>query len=146
MRIIASILIVLSIIFLYLLLSLSSHQLKFIDQICIIPFKDYDYKTCSSMRAIIDGKTYVIPKDFESDLASIPRIMWPIFAPQYVGFVSPAILHDYLYRCNDDINRKIADEVLYSALIENDVSKLTAFWFYIGVRLFGISHFNHGIC
>lgn len=98
------------------------------------------------MRVIIDDKKYTVPKDFETDLASVPRLLWPIFAPQYSGFVAPAILHDYLYRCPNDITRQFADEVLYSALITENVTAFTASKFYLGVRLFGASHFEHGVC
>ncbi len=122
------------------------HPIKFIDEACIIPFEGYEYKTCKAMRVTIDDKKYIIPKDFETDLASVPRLLWPIFAPQYSGFVAPAILHDYLYRCNAHITRKYADEVLYSALISENVTPFTASKFYIGVRLFGGSHYEHGVC
>lgn len=98
------------------------------------------------MKVTIDGKKYIVPKDFETDLASIPRVLWPIFAPQYSGFVAPAILHDYLYRCPNNITRQYADEVLYSALISKDITPFVASKFYLGVRLFGGSHFEHGVC
>lgn len=130
----------------YLVGCANFHQVKFLNQACIIPFKGYDYKTCKSMRVIIDDKKYTVPKDFETDLASVPRLLWPIFAPQYSGFVAPAILHDYLYRCPNDITRQFADEVLYSALITENVTAFTASKFYLGVRLFGASHFAHGEC
>lgn len=98
------------------------------------------------MKVSIDGKPYIIPKDFKTDLASIPRILWPIIAPQYSGFVSPAILHDYLYRCNNNFSRQFIDEILYSALITMNVTPFTASKFYLGVRLFGDSHFKQGAC
>lgn len=123
----------------------TSHQIKFLSQICIVPFKDYDYKTYEEIRVTIDDKEYVIPKGFETDLASIPRLLWPIFAPHYAGFVAPAILHDYLYSLNGAISRRFADEVLYSALIAENVTKFTAYKFYLGVRLFGSDHFNNGV-
>ena len=122
------------------------HRVKFIDNACIVPMKGYEYKTCKNMKVTIDDKKYVVPKGFETDLASIPRILWPIFAPQYSGFVAPAILHDYLYRCNNNITRQFADEVLYSALITEDVTPFTASKFYLGVRLFGGSHYINGVC
>ena len=122
------------------------HRVKFMNQACIIPFKGYDYKTCQNMRVTIDDKKYTVPKGFETDLASIPRLLWPIFAPQYSGFVAPAILHDYLYRCNNNITRQFADVVLYSALITEDVTAFTASKFYLGVRLFGGSHYVNGVC
>ena len=122
------------------------HRVKFINQACIVPFKGYDYKTCQNMRVTIDDKEYTVPKGFETDLASIPRLLWPIFAPQYSGFVAPAILHDYLYRCNNNITRQFADEILYSALITEEVTAFTASKFYLGARLFGGSHYIYGEC
>ncbi len=94
------------------------------------------------MHVLIDGDSYVIPKDFKTDLASIPRLLWPILAPQYAGFVAPAILHDYLYSCRHMVTRKYADQVLYSALLAEGVTKFTAIKFYLGVRLFGVFHFK----
>lgn len=130
----------------YLVGCINSHEVIFVNEACIIPFKGYNYKTCQAMQVSIDGKSYTIPKSFETDLASIPRVLWPILAPQYCGFVAPAILHDYLYRCNNNVTRKFADEVLYSALITEHVTSFTAYKFYLGVRLFGGSHFEHGVC
>lgn len=122
------------------------HRVKFINSACIIPVKGYDFKTCRIMKVMVDDKKYSIPKGFKTDLASIPRLLWPIFAPQYSGFVAPAILHDYLYRCNNHVTRQFADEVLYSALINENVTPFTASKFYLGVRLFGGSHYATGVC
>ncbi len=118
------------------------HQVIFINDACIKPYYGYEYRTCKPMRVTIDGKKFTVPKDFKTDLASIPRILWPIFAPQYAGFVAPSILHDYLYRCHADVTRQYADEVLYSALTSEHVTRFTASKFYIAVRLFGTSHFG----
>jgi len=122
------------------------HPVKFLNQTCIIPYIGYEYKTCKPIRVTIDEVKYTVPKDFQTDLASIPRMLWPILAPQYTSFIAPAILHDYLYRCNNNITRQFADEVLYSALIAANVTPFTASKFYLGVRLFGESHFRHGEC
>lgn len=122
------------------------HPVVFLNQACIVPFKGYNYKTCAAIRVTVDGKTYTVPKDFETDLASVPRLLWPVFAPQYSDFVAPAILHDYLYRCPHNISRQFADEVLYSALITQNITPFTASKFYLGVRLFGAHHFQHGVC
>lgn len=122
------------------------HPIIFLNEACIKPYKDYDYHTCEVMRVKIDGEKYVVPKNFKTDLASVPRPLWPIFAPQYSGFVAPAILHDYLYRCDTTSTRQFADEVLYSALITQGVTPFTASKFYLGVRLFGGYHFKQGVC
>lgn len=118
------------------------HQVIFRNDACIKPYKGYYYHTCQPMRVTIDGKKFTVPKDFQTDLASIPRLLWPILAPQYSGFVAPAILHDYLYRCNTVVTRQFADEVLYSALLAEDVSRFTASKFYLAVRIFGSTHFG----
>ncbi len=118
------------------------HSVEFLNEACIKPYKSYDYLTCDDMEVFIDGELYVVPKNFKTDLASIPRPLWSFIAPQYTGFVAPAILHDYLYGCGNLGDRKWSDEVLYSALLTQEVSKYTAMKFYIAVRLFGGSHFD----
>jgi len=122
--------------------SVPHHQIIFLNEACIKPYKSYDYHTCDDMRVDIDGDYYVVPKGFKTDLASVPRILWSIVAPQYTGFVAPAILHDYLYSCGNLGGRKWADEVLYNALLKEGVSKFTAARFYGAVRLFGGDHFE----
>lgn len=118
------------------------HQVIFLNEACIKPFSGYEYRTCKPMRVKIDGKKFIVPKNFKTDLASIPRFLWPILAPQYTNFVAPAILHDYLYRCHA-LDRESADEVLYSALITENVTAFTASKFYLAVRLFGRNHYNN---
>jgi len=120
----------------------SKHSVIFLDDACIKPYKRYDYLTCDDNHVIIDGDYYTIPKNFKTDLASIPRILWPVLAPQYSGFVAPAILHDWLYSCGNLGTRKWADEVLYSALIQQGVGFYTALEFYATVRFFGASHYK----
>ena len=41
--------------------------------------------------------TITAPKDFEFDLASIPRIFWSILAPEELSLAAP-LFHDLLYR------------------------------------------------
>jgi hypothetical protein len=129
-----------------LILGANFHQVIFKNEVCIIPLRGYNYRTCKDIIVIIDGKKYVIPSGFKTNLASIPRLLWPIFAPQYSGFVAPAILHDYLYQCNTNITRQFADEILYSSLITENVTAFTASKFYLGVRLFGAHHFTKDRC
>lgn len=118
------------------------HSVYFINEACIKPYKDYDYRTCEPMRIKIDGDHYVIPKGFKTDLASIPSFLWPFIAPQYTSFVAPAILHDYLYNCGNLGSRRWSDEVLYSALLSEGVDQFTSIKFYLAVRLFGSNHFE----
>lgn len=131
-----------------LIACIPTHSITFINDACIIPYKKYNYHTCEPMQVNIDGTIYVVPRHFTTDLASIPRALWSFIAPQYTEYVAPSILHDYLYSCDNFFNRKLDDEILYSALISNGVSTYIAIKFYLAVRLFGSKHYDeyHEIC
>lgn len=123
------------------------HNVKIHNDGCIYPETRYTYKTGNKISFQVDGELFVIPANFETDLASIPRWYWSILAPQYSAFMTPSIIHDYFYRCSNAETRNFADEVLYYSLINNGVSKITAYEFYIAVRLFGAhSYFKSKIC
>lgn len=109
-----------------------------IDNPAIIPYKRYEYKTAKPIKVIIDKKLFVIPEGFTTDLASIPRFFWSIYSPHYVGFILPAIIHDFLYRSPVVHSRQYADRVFFAALLNNGISYWTAFKFYIVVRVFGM--------
>lgn len=114
----------------------------FHDSICIKPHKGYHYKTCHNITVTIDHFILIIPKNYDTDLASIPRWLWNIISPARSDFIAPSILHDYLYACNYGYKRSEVDEIFYQALVSNGVSKFTAFEMYAAVRIFGNSHFN----
>lgn len=90
-------------------------------------------------------KHYVVPKDFQTDLASVPRIPLVFWA---VGGKAPAgaVVHDWLYRNGmkfKQINdRKEADEVFLEAMISTGVSKTDAYLMYLGVRSCGGKFFK----
>lgn len=43
------------------------------------------------------GVSFIIPKGFRFDLASIPRMFWRVLAPFELSITAP-LIHDYLYR------------------------------------------------
>ncbi|MES2218981.1 MAG: DUF1353 domain-containing protein [Pseudomonadota bacterium] len=108
---------------------------------CIIPVKGFIYKTCDDFKVQIDGQSFVVPKDFHTDLASIPRIFWNILPPQQTDFVGPAIIHDYMYT-TADVPRSYADDVLYWGILQQGAMWITANVIWVGVRLGGASHFG----
>lgn len=120
------------------------YHVRFNDEACIKPFKGYRYLTCKNMSVTINNKTIIVPQDYQTDLASIPRWLWPIIAPTNSSFIAPSILHDYLYSCIG-YTRKEADDIFYHALIESDVSSMRAYEMYLAVRLFGGSHYDCGL-
>lgn len=151
MKIIKTSLIVLVLVYIIscgLIACIPKHSVTFINETCIIPYKNYDYHICQPIHVNIDGTIYVIPKGFTTDLASIPKPLWSFIAPQYTGFVAPAVLHDYLYSCSNLFNRKLDDEILYSALRSNGVGRFIASKFYFAVRIFGEKHYaeHNDIC
>lgn len=120
---------------------------KFHNAVCIKPHQDYHYQTCHSITVTIDDFILEIPKNFDNDIAAIPRWLWSFIAPSKSEFIAPAILHDFLYTCHYGYTRKEADEIFLSALLDNDVSRLTAYEMYAAVRIFGQSHFDEdGSC
>ena len=93
-----------------------------------------------------DGSLLHIPKGFETDISSVPRIFWAILAPDG-DFALAAIIHDYLY-VNKLFDRKFNDKemliwskALYSTKrwsIHN-IDNYTRYYF---VRLFGWTVWN----
>ena len=43
------------------------------------------------------GIVFEIPIDFEFDLASVPRVLWPVVSSFELSIVAP-LIHDYFYR------------------------------------------------
>lgn len=87
-----------------------------------------------------------VPRGFQSDFASIPRLFWAIIPP--MGLHSgPAIVHDYLYTHHQytdsktqqvtKISRLEADMIFLQLLLYAGVSKLRASLMFYGVRWFG---------
>ena len=117
------------------------HSISFQQPPCIIPIKGFLYETCAPITVSIDGEQLTVPANFNTDLASIPRIFWNILPPQQANFVGPAILHDYMYT-NSDGGRAYADDVLYWSLREQGAMWITANVIWLGVRIGGAKHYG----
>ena len=118
---------------------------------------DIDEDALERVGVKVKGSKITCSKDFETDLASVPRICWAFIAPWDVA--RAAIIHDLLYKRirqyrakideNDlNINTKInnyrtakvaADDVFHMAMkdAEPSVAKWKIFSAYWAVRLFG---------
>ena len=117
-------------------------QIQVLSPVCIKPFKGYKYKICQDITLMINGKVYYIPANFETDLASIPRIAWSILSPAHSSLMIPAIVHDWFYRMTGDFNRHNTDLIFYRMLRDNGLDKLRANIMYYCVRAFGGSFYN----
>jgi hypothetical protein len=76
-----------------------------------------------------------VPKGFECDLASIPRLLWWWAAPDGV-YRAAVILHDFDYR-RQEVSRRIADRTLYRAMRHLDTRPTQALAIWLGVRIGG---------
>lgn len=92
------------------------------------------------------GALIVVPPGFETDGASIPRVLHGIL-PAWGRWSRAAIIHDYLCRAIDAGapvgvrgwgivgRRKQADQIFHEALIVSGVSRPLAWIFWAAVRL-----------
>lgn len=87
---------------------------------------------------IVREPLIVVPRGFVSDFGSVPRLP---FAYAWFGNIAqaPAFLHDWLYTSHE-ISRRKADGVLREAMKSIGVSWIQRNAWWLGVRLFGGSH------
>lgn len=82
----------------------------------------------------------VVPVQFVTDLASIPRGLWNILPP-IGGYDEAAVIHDYLYKTGKVLNRSIergdADKTLLEAMEICGVGRFQRWTIYAGVRAGG---------
>lgn len=83
----------------------------------------------------------VVPRDFVTDFASVPRI---VLAYLFFGGKGKraAVVHDWLYSGGLRVTRDLADEVFREALVATGYSRITVDAMYLGVRIGGESRFN----
>jgi Protein of unknown function (DUF1353) len=107
--------------------------------------KDDCLKTWDNFHTTLsNGKRLVIPPNFETDWASIPRLFWSLYPPHWKPYRTPSLIHDYLYADQKIItSRAFADAEFRRQLIAtNKVHKRTAWLFWACVRLFGQARWN----
>lgn len=81
------------------------------------------------------GRKIVIPKNFLTDGASVPRLFWSIIPP-WGRYGRAAVVHDYLYRWQKT-SRRQADDTLLEAMWVSDCKAWEYLTIWFAVRLFG---------
>lgn len=81
-----------------------------------------------------------VPSGTESDLASIPRVLWCLVSPWAIAL--PAIFHDALY-ATQPVARVVADAALLSMLEQRNVQWCVRWPVYLAVRMFGGRAWQH---
>ena len=90
----------------------------------------------------IKGREYVVPQGYLSNGFSCPRFLWPLISPAIDSrTLRSACIHDWLYE-NHVLTRAQADRYFKERLIDDGFPLWKAELSYIGVRVFGGSHYN----
>ena len=87
----------------------------------------------------LEGKMLTVPLGFETDLDSVPRIPLAYWLAKGRAFKS-AILHDWLYF--EGYPREFADDVMFGAMIAEEVTEGFRELIYAGVRAGGWHAYN----
>ena len=97
------------------------------------------WETMFPYRVNFGGHTFLVPRHFESDGASVPRLFWRIVFPTTAPEAAAAgVCHDYIYRARPEgWSRKAADRMFLAFLLENGASYFAANAAYLAVRVFG---------
>ena len=94
------------------------------------------------------GRILTVPEGFESDGASVPRILWSTISPR----VDPvtlrgAVAHDYLYRRHPaGWSRREADALFREIIQADGLGRIRAWKAWFGVRLFGRKAWEGASC
>ena len=88
----------------------------------------------------------IVPAGFESDGASVPRLLWGVVFPRDDRrALFGALVHDFVYRTHPiGWTRKDADETFLHLMEQGGVSYIRRARAYLGVRLFGNSAWQAG--
>lgn len=119
-----------------------NENVNFLNELNLLPVGNGTFQLNKRYLIQVDEKLITVPKGFETDFASIPRVFWPIQSPYDYKNIAPAILHDYQYTCPNNLTRRKIDSIFYSALIDNRVNPVVAYAFWLAVRAGGSSHFT----
>lgn len=115
----------------------TDYKIDILNKPCVSPLYKYNYITCDKLDVLINSEKVTVPKNFETDLASIPRFYWAIISPAKSDLMAASITHDYLYRCVTKYTRKESDNIFYYAMRSQNVSLYTSYKMYLAVRIFG---------
>lgn len=81
------------------------------------------------------GRVINVPAGFETDFASVPRVLWTI-VPPWGEYFKATIVHDYLYVIGT-VPRAEADAIFLELMERAGVSRLRRTVMYLGVRAGG---------
>lgn len=121
------------------------YKVRFLTDLRIKPsWKGDKYYLAAPLRLLWAGEELIVPSDYDSDFASIPRCVWSLFPPHFYPWAS--VVHDWCYDTRI-FPRKIADNCFLDILFYTGASQIYALTCYSSVRLFGRKYWNsHELC
>lgn len=102
------------------------------------------WRMVADYRVDYDGLRFEIPIDFEFDLSSVPRVLWPVISSFELSIVAP-LVHDYLYRYRGKpvyhlpprkVTRTDADRIFYEMMLLEGIPRWKAEAAYRAVKYF----------
>lgn len=81
-------------------------------------------------------EVYEVPKGFETDFASVPRLLWSLVGHPAGPYAPAAVLHDWLY-ATAPVSRSRADSLFLEAMAVLQVRWTQRWALYLGVRIGG---------
>jgi hypothetical protein len=112
---------------------------SFTEPLFLFPGEDSLWETAREFSYEIGAKgsglRVTVPKGTETDLATMPRLLWPLVPPHDPRFAAAFVLHDHMCRL-PGFSRVITDAVLYEALRVLGASIFRASAVYWAVAIF----------
>lgn len=102
---------------------------------------EFEFITTRDIDIVLsNGIQILIPKGYNTDLASVPRLLWSIIPP-FGEYTFAAIIHDYLYD-KGMFTKEFADKEFRMIMKYSNVIGHKRFIMYSSVKLFGKGNFN----
>lgn len=120
--------------------------IKYLSELELIPDHKYSFRLDAPFIVQINNNIVTVPRGFITDLASTPRLLWPLYAPNDTRTIRPAVIHDYMYRCVSGYSRHDADVIFYYGLMNHYVGSFRSRKYYWGVRVFGWMFYKPKLC
>jgi hypothetical protein len=100
---------------------------------------------------VVDGRMYLVPRDYEWDGATVPRLLWWLFSPTGIT-QEAASLHDWLYDTKGrgmqgytqhGLTRAQVDRLFLRHMLADGTPRLQAWMMWAGVRTWiGLKFWN----
>lgn len=117
---------------------------QFLDKLCITEISDSIFAICDHpfrYQSDLLKELIVVPIDFYTDFASVPRFMPLVYAALGDTAHEPAVIHDWLYY-SAITDRATADAILLEAMKSWGMSPWRYYPIYWGVRAGGFVAWN----